>query len=95
MSTSSTTNNNDAKTPPPSPVAASPVSKDKMHSSSPKTKTPELHFNYKKQRQYQTQPRVLTPKNMDDDQNFRKSRGRQRRKSDGVGNNGIIIMVLL
>ena len=95
MSTTSTTNNKEAKTPPPSPVSASPVSRDKMHSGSPKTKTPELHFNYKKPRQYHTQPRVLTPKNMDDDQTLRKSRGRQRRKSDSVGNNGKIIHMFL
>ena len=77
---STTAPNNEAKENRTS-VTSSPVQSQKQQSASPKSKTPELHFNYKKPRQYQ----ILDTKQVDKEESGgRRSRGRQRRQSDSV-----------
>ena len=62
-------------------ATSSPTPAQKQQSASPKNKTPELHFNYKNPRQYP----VADSKHSDKDESVgRRSRERQRRKSDSV-----------
>ena len=62
-------------------ATSSPVLSQKQQSASPKSKTPELHFNYKKPKQY---PLTDTKHSNKDESVGRRSRERQRRQSEGV-----------
>ena len=77
---STTTSNNEVKENRTS-ATSSPTPSQKQQSASPKNKTPELHFNYKKPRQY---PTADAKQNEKDESVGRRSRERQRRKSDSV-----------
>ena len=77
---STTAPNNEAKENRTS-VTSSPVQSQKQQSASPKSKTPELHFNYKNPRQY---PITDTKHANKDESVGRRSRERQRRQSEGV-----------
>ena len=74
---STTSSNNETK----DNRTSSPVQSQKHQSESPKSKTPELHFNYKKPRQY---PLKDTKHSHKDESVGRRSRERQRRQSEGV-----------
>ena len=79
-STTTSPSNNETKEKK-APITSSPTPSQKQQSASPKSKTPELHFNYKKPRQYQ----ILDTKQVDKEESGgRRSRGRQRRQSDSV-----------